>query len=135
MVIGICIYTYVYSFETFRTFAPEFFAVLLAFITGIGTDRLVEERRNRQERKALLNALRIELEAIKEIAITRRERLYPDEWDSAISSGQLRLLSFQQKKKLAKIFRFITEIDYERRLVKDAEEDYKRAGDLFQRMS
>jgi len=31
LVIGICIYTYVYSFETFRTFAPGFFAVLLAF--------------------------------------------------------------------------------------------------------
>ena len=40
-----------------------------------------------------------------------------------------------EKEALAKICRFITEIDYKRRLVKDAEEDYKRAGDLFQRMS
>ena len=54
-------------------------------------------------------------------------RLYPDIWDSAISSGQIRLLNSEQVTILAEVYRFIKGTAYEAKRVRDFVEDRRRA--------
>jgi hypothetical protein len=51
-------------------------------------------------------------------------RLYPDIWDSAVTSGQLELLTSEQVTKLANVYRKIKGTDYEAIRVRDAREAY-----------
>ena len=137
----VCWIVFTFSPSYFRDFAPEFLAVLLGLVIVFGSDRYIESWKKDQDREDLLRALRVELGRIRETPIT--EGIYPDIWDSSVSSGKLSaLLSSKQVIKLTEIYRSIRELDNERRLVEQAEEDCyhytggsadKQAGDLRKR--
>lgn len=104
-------------------FVTEFLAVVLGIALVFYIDRYSESEKNKQDRRDLLRNLRVELVTIKGTA--KDKRIYTDIWDSAISSGKLSsLISSQQVIKLTRIYRSIRELDNERRLVEQIEEDY-----------
>ena len=106
----------------FRDFAPEVLAVLLGLLIGFGIDRYIDSYKKERDKKDLLSALSNELKTIKGTAIT--DRIYPDIWDSAISSGKLsNLLNPEQEIELTKVYRSIRELDNERERVMQAKED------------
>jgi len=79
-------------------------------------DRYWESEKKKQDRKDLLRSLRAELAAIKGTPST--EGIYPDIWDSVISSGKLSdLLISEQILRLTDIYKGIREVNYERRRI------------------
>ena len=109
----------------FPSFLTEFTAGVLGILIGFGLDRRIDAWKNERDKKDLLSDLRNELEEIKD-KLKGVHLLYPDIWDSAISSGQIRLLNSEQVRKLASVYRYIKETDYEVLRLRDAEEDSKR---------
>jgi hypothetical protein len=93
-----------------------FFGVFLAFMLG----RLIDWKKEQQAKKELLKNLSCELNEIKKGLTGDAYRLYPDVWDSAVSSGQLDLLDSEQLSKLTKVYRIIKGTDYEAIRVRDA---------------
>lgn len=108
-----------YYFDFFTKFSAAVLGVLLAFLI----DRYWESEKKNEDRKDLSKSLRVELEKIKLTPIT--EEIYPDIWDSAISSGKLSLLLSEQVNKLTDLYRRIRELNNERRLVRKCQEDYE----------
>jgi len=113
------------------SFLPPFFGVLAAF----GLDRLVEWVRKYLSRRNLLRDLREELGETGNKLTGAGSLLYPDIWDSAISSGQIRLLKSEQIRKLARVYSFIKGTEYEATRLRDAAEDFRKAptGILIQK--
>ena len=106
----------------FPQFAVTFLGVFLAFLL----DRAIDWRNRRRDRRDLLRDLRDELEETKDKLTGKALMLYPDIWDSAISSGQIRLLNSEQVTKLAKVYRLIKGTEYEAGRVRDVAEDYRK---------
>ena len=103
-------------------FAVTFFGVFLAF----SLDRVIDWIYRRRDRNDLLRDLREELEETKSKLTGKGYMLCPDIWDSAISSGQIRLLNSEQVTKLARVYRYIKGTEYEAGRVRDLAEDYRR---------
>ena len=101
-----------------------FFGVFLAFML----DRLIDWRKEQQAKKELLKNLSYELNELKKSLTGDAYRLYPDVWDSAVSSGQLNLLSSEQLNKLTKVYHTVKGTDYEAIRVRDAKEAYMLNG-------
>jgi len=99
-----------------------FLGVFLAFTL----DRAIDMYYNRRDRRDLLRDLHNELEETKGKLTGAASMLYPDIWDSAISSGQIRLLKSEQVTKLARVYRYIKGTQYEAMRLRDAAEDYRR---------
>jgi len=97
-----------------------FVGVFLAFIL----DRVIDWRKRRQDKKALLRDLRNELKVIGSRLNGKGYLHFPDIWDSAITSGQIRLLSSEQVIKLASVYRDVKGIEYEAKRVRDLAEEY-----------
>jgi hypothetical protein len=97
-----------------------FFGVFLAFML----DRLIDWRKEQQAKKELLKNLSCELNELKKSLTGEALRLYPNIWDSAISSGKLELLNSEQLHKLTNVYRKIKETDYEAVRIRDAKEAY-----------
>ena len=111
----------------FVSFLTEFSAGLLGIYLGLQLDRIREQRKKNQNKKDLLHQLHTELEEIKTKLFPQTKSvlmLYPDIWNSAISSGQIRLLNSEQITKFTKVFRFIRGTQYEAERVRDAIEEY-----------
>ena len=99
-----------------------FLGVFLAFTL----DRAIDMYYNRRDRRDLLRDLHNELEETKGKLTGAASMLYPDIWDSAISSGQIRLLKSEQVTKLARVYRRIKGTQYEAMRLRDAAEDYRK---------
>jgi len=103
----------------FQDFYTKFVAGFLGVLIGFNLDRIVESSGNRHDKKILLHTLRNELIEINKMLVSPSpitgdaSMLYPDIWDSAISSGQLKLLDLEQITKLSKIYRLIKSIEFE----------------------
>ena len=98
-----------------------FLGVFLAFML----DRAIDWHKRKQTIKDLLRDLRDELEETKEKLHGKGLLLYPDVWDSAVSSGQIRLLNSDQVTKLARVYRYLKGTEYEAKRRRDAFEEYK----------
>lgn len=107
--------------KLFPQLAVTFLGVFLAF----SLDRAIDWGKRKQDRRDLLHDLREELEESKKKLTSQGILLYPDIWESAISSGQIRLLNSEQVTKLARVYRFIKGTDYEATRVRDVGEDYE----------
>ncbi|MDH5780895.1 MAG: hypothetical protein OEZ29_09920, partial [Candidatus Bathyarchaeota archaeon] len=82
----------------------------------------------KKEKLSVLRTLRIEeIEETRQKLVGMGYLLYPDIWDSAISSGQIRLLNSEQVTILAEVYRFIKGTAYEAKRVRDFVEDRRRA--------
>ena len=108
------------ALELVVTFSGVFLAFLL--------DRFIDWRKEQQSKKELLKNLKIELNELKESLVGDAYRLYPDVWDSAVSSGQLELLNSDQLNKLTKVYRKIKGTDYEAIRVRDAKEAFMQSN-------
>jgi hypothetical protein len=62
---------------------------------------------------------------LKETLTGDAYRLYPDIWDSAVTSGKLELLNADQLAKLTNVYRQIKGTDYEAIRVRDAKEAFE----------
>jgi hypothetical protein len=100
-----------------------FFGVFLAFML----DRLIDWRKEQHTKEELLKNLSCELNELKKSLTGDVYRLFPDVWDSAVSSGQLDLLDSEQLSKLTKVYRIIKGTDYEAIRVRDAKEAYMQS--------
>jgi hypothetical protein len=123
----------IFIFHTFTLYLPfitEFIAGLLGVFIAFSLDRYIDLWKNENERKKLLLDLRLELDTITEQIKPLLNRLdlpvifYSDIWDSAISSGQLRLLSSEQLMQFSRLYKLIREnnVTAERLLDLDEEE-------------
>lgn len=101
-----------------------FVGLSLAFLL----DRAIDRYRDYHNKRILLNELHLELEKIKDGLRSVGNLLYTDIWDSAISSGQVRLLEAKQLAELTRVYAFIKGTSYEAKRLRDAAEDYRRAG-------
>ena len=120
-------YAYIFIFlqSIFLQFLAEFTAGFLGILIGFSIERYRESGKKNQDRKDLLRDLHDELEEIKGKLTGKAFMLYPDIWDSAISSGQIRLLNSEQVTKLAKVYRQIKGTEYEAQWVRRAGEDHR----------
>jgi hypothetical protein len=100
--------------------AVTFFGVFLAFML----DRLIDWRKEQKAKEELLRNLACELNRMKDNLTGDAYRLYPDIWDSAVSSGQLKLLDSDQLSKLTNVYRKIKDTDYEATRVREAKEAF-----------
>ena len=105
----------------FPQLVVTFFGVFLAFML----DRAIDWRKKRLDRKCLVRDLRNELEEIRGKLTGNGNLHFPDIWDSAVSSGQIRLLSSEQVMKLASVYRDVKGIEYEAKRVRDLAEEYR----------
>ncbi len=97
---------------------PVFVGVFLAFLL----DRIIDWYRDRQRRKGLLRDLQSELEGIRDKLTGEGHLHFPDIWESAISSGQIRLLNSTQIRRLASVYREVKGLEYEATRVRDLAE-------------
>lgn len=99
-----------------------FFGVYLAF----WMDKRNERNKDEQKRQNLLKDLQFELETIID-NLGKGNLHFPDLWDSAISSGQIRLLESEQVRKLSSVYHDVKGAEYEAKWVRQAKEDHDTA--------
>jgi hypothetical protein len=102
-------------------------ATFLGVFVGFYLNRYWESEKKNEDRKDLLRSLRNELEGIEK-KLCHANLLYPDIWESAVSSGKLLLLSPEYLFKLKPIYNYIEGIEYEAQRLRDVKEDFKRTG-------
>lgn len=106
---------------------PQLMVTFLGVFLAFTLDRAIDWRKRSKERKALKCDLRNELEEIKGRLTGKGHLHFPDIWDSAVSSGQIRLLNSGQVTKLASVYRDVKGIEYEAKRVRDLAEEYRLA--------
>jgi hypothetical protein len=92
------------------------FAGIFGIIIGFQLDRISDKNKDFQTKNDFLNLIHEELTEIrKKVYPQTRETyiLYTDVWDSAVSSGVIRLLSTEQVGALSKIYKSIKGTSYE----------------------
>lgn len=114
--------------KLFPQLLVTFLGVFLAFML----DRGIDVRNRRRDKRDLLRDLRDELEETKGNLNGKGLMLYPDVWDSAVSSGQIRLLNSDQVTKLARVYRYVKGTEYEAKRRRDAFEEYKTHAVAFE---
>lgn len=121
------VFFFFYSATTFLGFLTSFVAGVLGILIGFGLDRKIEQRKNNRIKRDFLPLIHYELTEIKGKIYPQTETvnmLYPEIWDSLISSGVIRLLSSEQVTKLSKVYRFIKGTQFEAEWVRRAIEEY-----------
>jgi hypothetical protein len=106
---------------------PQFVATISGVFLAFSLDRAIDWINRRRDRKKLLRNLHTELVETKTKLFPKTQSvvlLYPDMWDSAISSGATSLLSSDQIVKLAKVYRYIKGTHYEAEWVRRAIEEF-----------
>jgi hypothetical protein len=98
---------------TFFGFLTEFLAGLFGVLLAFTLDRAIDEKKRRQDKEDLLRDLSTELGVIKSNLTGKGNLHFPDIWESAISSGQIRLLDSEQVRKLASIYHDVKGMEYE----------------------
>lgn len=107
-------------------FLTEFSAGMLGILFGFGIERNIELKRKTEDKKDLIKDIKEELIVMKEKLSGNVYLLYPDIWDSAVSSGQIRLLGSKKVRELATIYRSIKGNNYEAQRVRDAKEELEK---------
>lgn len=109
------------------SFSIEFVAGMLGILFAFSFDRYIDLWKKERDKEYLLSDLYAELNEIKSKIYPQTKTifmLYPEIWDSAKSSGELRLLDSEQSIKLTSVYRFIKGTEYEAKRVRDAIEDF-----------
>lgn len=105
--------------EDFRrmSFIPgeAFFGVLAAFLL----ERAYNRHRDGENRKKLMENLRNELETGVNLLVGKGNLLPTANWNSTISSGDVKLLIFSERSKLSSIYFQIENHNYEAKRVRD----------------
>jgi len=102
--------------EWLRFILGPFFGVLLAFAIERGYGRY----RDRANRKKVKTNLKSELEKCK-CLLTGQGNLLPTEmWNSTITTGDTKLLSFDERGKLSSVYFEINKHNYEAKRVRDS---------------
>jgi hypothetical protein len=98
---------------TLYDFLTEFLAGLFGVFLAFTLDRAINEQQKRKDKENLLTDLFTELTVIKRNLNGKGNLHFPDIWESAISSGQIRLLNSEQVRKLASIYHDVKGMEYE----------------------
>jgi hypothetical protein len=129
------IFTVFYGLTVLLDFIVTWGAGLLGILTGFAMDRMIEQTKEEQVKKDFLTLIHDELVEIKGKIPPQTQTpymLYPEIWDSFVSSGLIRLLSSEQVKKLSSVYKFIKGTQYEaewvRRAVEDVEREHKASS-------
>jgi hypothetical protein len=123
----VIIYLFFVFFLGSPSFLSELFAGVLGILIGFGLDRRIDARKDERDKKELLRDLRDELEETKRKIFPQTESvlmLYPEAWDSATSSGRIRVLNSEQVRKLSTVYRDIKGTQYEAEWVRRAVEEF-----------
>ena len=116
-----------YSATTFLSFLTSLSAGILGILIGFALDRKIERIKHNRVKRDFLTLIHDELTEIKgKISPQTKSVLmvYPDVWDSLISSGVIRLLSSEQVTRLSKVYKSIKGTQYEAEWVRRAIEEY-----------
>jgi len=103
---------------------PQLIVTFLGVFLAFTLDRLIDWHKRKQNKSDLLRDLHDELEESRDKLTGKANLHFPDIWKSAISSGQIRLLTSEQVRKLARVYRGIQATEYDAKWVKQAREDY-----------
>jgi hypothetical protein len=103
--------------------AVTFAGVYIAF----WMDKRKEAIKKEKDKQDLLADLKSELEEIHSRLTGKGQLLFPDIWQSAISSGQIRLLESEQVRKLSKVYREVQVIEDDAKWFRQAKEDMDTA--------
>ncbi len=125
--VTVIIYIFFVFFLGSPGFLSELFAGILGILIGFSLNRRIDARKDEQDKKDLLRDLRDELEETKRKIFPQTESvlmLYPETWDSATSSGRIRVLNSEQVRKLSKVYRDIKGTQYEGEWVRRAVEEF-----------
>jgi hypothetical protein len=118
-----------HTFGLYWSFITEFIAGLLGVLVAFSLDRYIDRRRSKNDRKKLLLDLRLELDRITkqiEPLLNRLDKpviFYSEIWDSAVSSGQLRLISSEQLMQFTRLYKFIRESNFTAEKIIDLDEE------------
>ena len=115
------------SKATAYNYFTEFVAGALGVFLALNLDDFFKEKTKEKEKKRLLTDLKTELEGISNKLTGRGNLLNPYIWDSAISSGQIRLLDSEQARELSSIYREVKSNEYEAIRCRDLGEEFRLA--------
>ena len=116
-----------YPATIFFSFLTSWSAGFLGILLGFALDRWIEQIKDNRVNKDFRSLIRDELTDIRGKIYPQTESvfmLYPEIWDSLISSGVIRLLSSEQVTKLSKVYKFIKGTQYEAEWVRRAIEEF-----------
>jgi hypothetical protein len=98
----------------------ELIGPLAGILIGFGLDRTYTGYKDRKHRRELKVNLKEELKKCQELLIGKGNLLPAVMWNSAISSGDIGLLSFTDRTKLSSLYFEIDNYNYEAKRVRDA---------------
>jgi hypothetical protein len=113
------------------TLLLEFFVTFVGVFLAFVLDRIIDKEKEQKARKELLRNLMNELKRIKDELTGEAKLLYPDIYDSAVSSGKLDLLNMEQLTKLTNVYRKIKQQEYETMLLRDKKDVYEDNKDVY----
>jgi len=122
-----------YGREAFVSFVVSWSAGILGIMAGFALDRRREENKDDRVKKDFLALMRNELTEIRGKIPPQNKTpvmLYPEVWDSFVSSGLMRLLSVEQVTKLSSVYRFIKRTQYEAEWVRRVVEEHSGVPDI-----
>jgi len=102
--------------QAFIEFGAAFSGVFLAF----WLDRRIRRRRDEEIKKELKQNLRNELESCLGLLVGQGNLLPTTEWLSTVSSGDVKLLPFDERRQLSTIYFEIENQNYEAKRVRDS---------------
>lgn len=102
--------------QAFIEFGAAFSGVFLAF----WLDRRIRRRRDEEIKKELKQNLRNELESCVGLLVGRGNLLPTTEWPSTVSSGDVKLLPFNERRQLSTIYFEVENHNYEAKRVRDS---------------
>ena len=91
----------------------EFFGLFFGVLTPFALERVYHVFRNRSNRRELLQSLRGELENCRDLIKGKGNLLPTAMWRSATSSGNIMLLSYSQRVRIASVYNQIENYNYE----------------------
>ena len=109
----------------FFDYLTEFSATMLGVLFAFNLNRHLESRKQEQVKNDLLCDICDELKESRDKLNGNSNLHFPDIWKSAISSGQVRLLSSEQVRKISSVYEQIQAIEYEAKWVKQTKEDFE----------
>lgn len=116
-----------YGKEIFVNFLVSWSAGILGIMAGFTLDRRREQTKDDRIKKDFLALMRNELTEIRGKIPPQTKTplmLYPEVWDSFVSSGLMRLLSAEQVTKLSSVYRLIKGTQYEAEWVRRVVEEH-----------
>lgn len=105
-----------YEKNVFFDFVTQFTAGLFGILLGFSLGMFAEKFKDNEVKQDFLNLIHEELNEIRGLIypqVNAVNLLYTDIWDSAISSGVIRLLTTDQVTKLPKVYKGIKGASYE----------------------